>query len=165
MPDPVTLTIPSNGAFGYAETDDEEFDPETHEQQSVPVGTVDAGDVDGLEDFVDDVIDARTDLFLVSIITKTNDFDVTETEARAHIKVNKATAVVATIPKDATLNIPIGTPFEAEQYGAGTFTLAPEDGAVTLNSADGLLSTRTQFSPIFWIKTAANEWFVSGDLA
>jgi hypothetical protein len=79
------------------------------------------------------------------------------------IDMNTAGANTLTIPQNANVAFPVGTQILITQAGAGQTTLAGDTG-VTINSADGKLSLRTQYSWASLIKRATDIWWLSGDL-
>lgn len=84
-----------------------------------------------------------------------------------HKRFGNAGATTATVPKNATDPIPIGTRIRGTAiaaHPAGQVTIAPEDGTVTLNSRGGALKSMGQFSVFEIEKVALNEWDVLGDL-
>ena len=86
-------------------------------------------------------------------------------DAFSHVRFTSAGAVAATVPKNATVAFPIGTRIRGTQAGAGQITLTPEDVTVTLNSADGALLSRAQFSVWEIEKVDTDEWDVLGDVS
>lgn len=97
--------------------------------------------------------------------TQTDSYALVLTDAGKIVLMNKATANTLTVPKNASVAFPTGTIVGVAQYGAGTTTIAPVDGDVTLRSAGGLLALYTQYSTAVLIKIGTDEWIVSGDLA
>ncbi len=81
------------------------------------------------------------------------------------VQMNTATAVILSVPTDATYNFPIGTKIEILQVGAGQVTVAAvTPGTTTVNGTPGL-KLRAQWSHAVLIKRAANTWVLTGDLA
>ena len=97
--------------------------------------------------------------------TQTDSYALVIGDAGKIILMNKATANTLTVPKNASVAFPTGTIVGVAQYGAGTTTIAPVDGDVTLRSAGSLLALYTQYSTAVLIKIGTDEWIVSGDLA
>ena len=89
-------------------------------------------------------------------------YTVTSADELAIVICTNASAITVTVPKDATDNLPVGYITNIFQGGAGQVTVAPEDGAVTVNSAL-TLSTRAQYSSVSLIKVAANSFYLIGD--
>ena len=73
-----------------------------------------------------------------------------------------AAAIALTIPAEATLDLPIGYITHVHQGGAGQVTLTPA-GGVTLHASVSLI-TRTQYSSLSLIKSAADTWKIIGDM-
>jgi len=81
------------------------------------------------------------------------------------LQFNSATALVVSVPTDATYNFPIGTKIELLQVGAGQVSVAAvTPGTTTVNGTPGL-KLRAQWSHAWLIKRAANTWLLSGDTA
>ena len=78
------------------------------------------------------------------------------------VTLSNAAAIALTVPTNATAPFAIGTQITLTQGGAGKVTIAGAVG-VTVNSADGYLSLRTQWSSATIIKTATNSWILIGD--
>lgn len=81
-----------------------------------------------------------------------------------HKRFTNAGAIAATIPKNSTDAIPIGTRIRITVAGAGQLTLTPEDVTVILNSRDNALKSKGQFSVLEIEKVNTNEWDVIGDV-
>jgi len=86
------------------------------------------------------------------------------TDAERYIQLNNAGAITLTVPSDTTTALPIGTTITFEQTGAGTVTFTADSG-VTINSRGAVVATAGQFSVASIIKTAANTFTLTGDLA
>ena len=78
-------------------------------------------------------------------------------------RVTNAGAVNVTVPPESSVDFPIGSNITITQSGAGQVTFAPGSG-VTINSADGRLSTRTQYSTATITKVGTDEWDLAGDI-
>jgi hypothetical protein len=101
---------------------------------------------------------------LTPISQKTASYTLSSlTERDDLIEMGSASALVLTIPTDATLDFPIGTSIDILQTGAGQVTIAPVSGTVTVNATPGL-KLRTTWSSCTLFKRAANTWVVYGDL-
>jgi hypothetical protein len=74
-----------------------------------------------------------------------------------------AAAITLTVPTNASVAFAIGTQITIAQSGAGTVTVAGAVG-VTVNSADGDLKLRTQWSAATLIKIDTNSWILIGDI-
>lgn len=83
----------------------------------------------------------------------------------AHLRLNDATGVVLTVPKDATLDLPIGTTVTIEQVGAGPVSVEPEDLDPAIIAAGDATETTTAGAVAHLRKVAADEWVLWGDLA
>jgi hypothetical protein len=84
-----------------------------------------------------------------------------------HKRFTNAAGCTATVPTNASDPIPIGTRIRCTAtiaHPAGQVILAPA-GGVTLNSADGQLKSRVQFSVFEIEKVNTNEWDVLGDVS
>ena len=80
---------------------------------------------------------------------------------------NKATAIAYKIPTDASVDFPIGTALTILNIGAGTCTIsAVTPGTTTVLSAGATAASPTiaQYRSAVAIKTAANQWYVTGGI-
>jgi hypothetical protein len=75
---------------------------------------------------------------------------------------NASGAGTFTIPTNASVAFPVGTLLLFRQIGAGQLTIAGA-GGVTVNTAMSLL-TRANGSSGYAHQTAANTWYVDGDM-
>lgn len=69
------------------------------------------------------------------------------------------------VPSNASVAFPIGARIHTSTEGVAGITTFSAEGGVTINSADGFLKLRTRFSCATIVKTAANEWLLTGDLS
>ena len=75
-----------------------------------------------------------------------------------------AGAITLTVPTNASVPFAIGTQITVTRAGSGSLTVVGDTG-VTVNSADGFLKLRTQWSSGTLIKTNTNSWILIGDLS
>lgn len=111
-------------------------------------------DADSLNDKAD------LDLLFVSAV---DDYTLILTNRGKLIKFNVSTAKTLTVPTNASVAFPLGTQIIISQEGTGQVIVAGASG-VTINSADGNLKSRVQFSTLTLIKEATNTWLLVGDL-
>jgi hypothetical protein len=78
------------------------------------------------------------------------------------VTLTNASPITLTIPLNSSVEFATGTQITITQAGAGKVTVAGAVG-VTVNSADGFLSLRSQWSAGTLIKTATNSWILIGD--
>lgn len=93
----------------------------------------------------------------------TANFNVAYVQANLVVPVNSASAVVATIQQDSTTLLPIGFTIALFRKGTGGASFAAGTG-VTIQSPNGSVAARSQYSTITAVKIAANTWVVAGDL-
>lgn len=79
------------------------------------------------------------------------------------VTLTNAAAITLTVPLNSSVAFAIGTQITITQAGAGTVTVAGAVG-VTVNSADGDLALRTQWSAATLIKINTNSWILIGDI-
>lgn len=79
------------------------------------------------------------------------------------VTLNNAAAITLTVPLNSSVAFATGTQVTITQSGAGEVTVAGAVG-VTINSADGDLKLRTQWSAATLIKTGTNSWILIGDI-
>ena len=75
-----------------------------------------------------------------------------------------ASPITLTVPTNASVPFAIGTQITITRAGSGSLTVVGDTG-VTVNSADGFLKLRTQWSSGTLIKTNTNSWILIGDLS
>ena len=82
---------------------------------------------------------------------------------------NGATASSVKIPTDATYNFAVGTNITIVQVGSGLVTISAVTGGTTTVNSTGASATtpttRATFASAMVVKTAANVWYVMGDIA
>jgi hypothetical protein len=89
---------------------------------------------------------------------------LTERDSLIEVSHTGGSAVLVSIPTDATLNYPIGTSIDVLQTNTGAVTIAAvTPGTTTVNATPGL-KLRTRWSSATLFKRAANTWVVYGDL-
>jgi hypothetical protein len=75
-----------------------------------------------------------------------------------------ASAITLTVPTNASVPFAIGTQITITRAGSGSLTVVGDTG-VTVNSADGDLKLRVQWSSATLIKTNTNSWILIGDIS
>ena len=98
----------------------------------------------------------------LTIIEKTDTFSLTADSVGVYYRATSETPIELIVPAD-DIEFPIGANVTIIQSGLGKVTVAPNE-SVTVNSADGYLSTRTQFSSATLTKIASNQWDLAGDI-
>jgi hypothetical protein len=78
------------------------------------------------------------------------------------VTLTNASAITLTVPTNASVPFAIGTQITITRAGSGSVTVVGDTG-VTVNSADGYLKLRTQWSSGTLIKTNTNSWILIGD--
>jgi hypothetical protein len=82
------------------------------------------------------------------------------------VTLNNGAPIAVTIPTNASVALPVGASIMMAQFDAGQITVSGASG-VTVESAGANSSSpksRTQYSSIAAIQTAANNWLIVGDL-
>jgi lysophospholipase L1-like esterase len=77
------------------------------------------------------------------------------------VELNNASAITLTVPTNASVAFPTGTPIGVWQQGAGQVTVTAA-GGVTLRAPAGA-HTRAQYSTLSLRYRGGNEWVISGD--
>jgi hypothetical protein len=80
------------------------------------------------------------------------------------LRVNSSSNRTITIPKNSSVAFPSDTEIAILRYGSGTVSIAPVDGDVTLESADGERKIRNRYGSVALKKIAENEWVLVGSL-
>ena len=75
-----------------------------------------------------------------------------------------SSAITLTIPAESSTNYTIGQTFLLIQKGTGQVTVLGASG-VTINSLSNYSKTSGQYAEARLIKTASNEWLLSGSLS
>lgn len=100
----------------------------------------------------------------VRVITGTSDTP-TLADAGAYLRTTSSSAVVITIPTDASVAYQVGTQIDVFQAGTGALSLTGATGVSINGVSAGSETLAAQFSAATLIKTAANTWDVMGALA
>lgn len=79
------------------------------------------------------------------------------------VTLSNASAITLTVPTNASVPFAIGTQITITQANSGAVTVVGDTG-VTVNSADGDLKLRTQWSAATLIKLNTNSWILIGDI-
>ena len=85
-------------------------------------------------------------------------------DAGKAIVCSNSSSITLTLPPESTTNFVIGQTFVLIQKGTGVVTVVAGSG-VTLHSKSSYVKTAGQYSEARLIKTASNEWLLSGDLS
>lgn len=80
------------------------------------------------------------------------------------ITFTNASAITLTVPTNASVPFAIGAQITITRAGSGSLTVVGDTG-VTVNSADGFLKLRTQWSSGTIIKLNTNSWILIGDIS
>ena len=99
----------------------------------------------------------------VEINTQTDDYVLVLLDENKLIDMDKAVAVVLTVPLNSSVAFMIGTTIALRQKGTGQVTITPV-GGVTINSQDGLL-TSGQHAMASILKVDTDTWVAVGSLA
>ena len=78
------------------------------------------------------------------------------------VTLSNASAITLTVPTNAAVPFAIGTQITITRANSGQVTVVGAVG-VTVNSADGYLKLRTQWSSATLIKINTNSWILIGD--
>lgn len=91
------------------------------------------------------------------VSSKTVDYQFALGDASSTVVFNKSTAIIGTVPPNATVAFPIGTLIEVGQTGAGILTIAAGAG-VTIRSVGGTLDFTDQYQHGQLRKVATDTW-------
>lgn len=106
-------------------------------------------------------VDSQT---LVLPSSKTTNYTLVLGDGGTAVEMTNAAAITLTVPPDSSVAFPVGTIIEVAQLGAGPVTVTAGAGVI-LQSADGLVKTRAQYSAVSLRKRATDSWLLAGDLA
>ena len=123
---------------------------------------------------VDDVVQTRTDSGIITlsgsssslldgIVTIELDRTFGLTDSNKLIRLDGTTDRVWTVPPNSSVAFPIGTQILLERVNTAELDIA-EGSGVTVNSVDGKLSLRNQYSGAVLVKSDTDEWELFGDL-
>jgi hypothetical protein len=101
----------------------------------------------------------------VGINPQTDSYTLVLGDAGKLITMTKGSANTLTVPKNSSVAFATGTFISIYQGGAGTTTIAPVDGDVTIRSEGSALALYGQYAVAGLIKIGADEWVAYGDLA
>jgi hypothetical protein len=125
-----------------------------------PISTLTQAAINSLSN----TVDTKADKAGSSVTVSTSTYTIQASDLYKRLEFTSGSAVTVTIPKDANLNLPIGSSVEILQVGAGKITVAVEDAvAQVIYGPDNQFKTRVQWSSIFIEKRAADSWLITGD--
>lgn len=110
---------------------------------------------------IGNIIKGRADE-IVGVTASSKTFALSD--ANTFQRLNSASAQTLQIPKNTTVNFPIGTRITLGRQGAGVPTIQGATG-VSLYSANSNVTISPQYGCATLIKIANNVWFLFGDLA
>jgi hypothetical protein len=91
-------------------------------------------------------------------------YTLAATDAGDLVTLTNASAIALTVPTNASVPFATGTQITITRAGSGSVTVAGAVG-VTVNSADGFLKLRSQWSSGTLIKVNTNSWILIGDIS
>ena len=91
-------------------------------------------------------------------------YTLAATDAGDLVTLANASAITLTVPTNASVPFAIGTQITITRAGSGALTIVGDTG-VTVNSADGFLKLRAQWSSGTLIKVNTNSWILIGDIS
>ena len=153
-----TVKVESGITIGNAKIEETELEI----LDGATLSTAELNYVDGVTSAIQTQLAAKADLSF-SFTTYTASDTLELTDAGKVILMSVAGANNITVRTNAERAFSIGTQITIVQTGAGQTTIVAEAG-VTINSADGDLKLRVQFSSATLIKTATNTWILVGDI-
>ena len=87
------------------------------------------------------------------------------TDAYKQLEMTSSSANTVFIPKDASVNFPIGTTITIVSMGTGQTTVIAQDDAITTVLPQINSRLRAQYSVATIVKRAADQWLLYGDLS
>jgi len=124
--------------------------------------TVAAGDT-GHVTHTNTVHTAVNALSVVPVSSVTSSRDLGLADCGELLQCSSSSAIVLTIPANATVAFPIGAVISVARWGTGSVTVTAASG-VTLRNAALAATLRVQYSVGTLQKVGTNEWSLSGDL-
>ena len=113
-----------------------------------------------------DVIDNNTTQLQDSLFhsrTSTDSDSIDLTDKGGKIYMNHSDTDTITLRTNAAVQFPLETEITIIQWGSGQTNIEAE-GGVTINSADGALNLRVQYSAATLIKKDTDVWILVGDI-
>jgi len=128
-----------------------------------PVTSTEIEYLDGVTSYIQTQLNQAK--LIVQSTNKTANYTLASGDEGNLIKLDAtSSAIVVTVPVDATFNFAIGTQINLIAVNnANPITIAPASGTVAVNSTLGL-NFRLQWSCATLIKIASNTWIAVGDL-
>jgi hypothetical protein len=99
----------------------------------------------------------------LTLNTQTSSYTLVLSDAGKLVGINNASANTLTVPTNASVAFPVGTPIRLRQPGAGQTTVAGAAG-VTLNALAGAFKLAGQYANATLVKVASDTWELSGDI-
>ena len=87
------------------------------------------------------------------------------TDAGKVVRLDNANPITLTVPKNATVEIPVNTIIRLCQAGAGAIEIAPEETGPDVPTLNGLLNSDFQYAYLTLIKVADDVWDVVGGVS
>lgn len=125
-------------------------------------GYVYPADLNSIQDDYDDKIDAVTlPAFNAQVGTT---YTMVLADRDKIVTCDNASDITVTIPTSASVAYDVGASVTFVQKGAGQILFDPDTG-VTMNSLEGRDQTAGQYAVATLIKTATDEWLLTGAIA
>lgn len=127
------------------------------------VSNVEIGYIDGASSNIQGQLNDTITLDIL-INARTSAYTLVLTDNYKLVTMSSVSALTLTVPPNASVAFPIGANITIVGILSGQVTIAAGAG-VTINSADGKLKLRVQYSSATLIKIALNTWLLIGDIA
>jgi hypothetical protein len=89
--------------------------------------------------------------------SQSGDYTLVLADVSKRVEMTSASSNNLTVPLNATVAFAVNTIIEVYQYGAGLTSIVAT-GGVTIRSSSGILTSPGQYSSMFLIKRATDEW-------
>jgi hypothetical protein len=99
-----------------------------------------------------------------TVITKTESFTLSAEDIGKTILLSTSTPNTLTLPKNSSVQIPVGYSVDIIQIGTALTTITEEDSSVFLNSKSNVRSLDGQYSKGTLSKIGSDTWFFFGNL-
>jgi hypothetical protein len=116
------------------------------------------------EQAVADVTNGGFRPFCVRVSSQAAAYQFALGDAGTVVQSTDASAVIFTIPANATTAFLVGAQIAVVQAGAGQVTIAAASGVTLEVPSSYTATTRAQWSTIVLTQVATNQWVVSGDM-
>jgi hypothetical protein len=112
---------------------------------------------------INESLNTKSNNLISSSVVTSSPYTLTAADLYTRVECHSTSAITIIVPKDLSVNLPVGTAVELLQSNTGKITVQGEDVTVALYGPDNQFRSRVQWSSIFLEKRGADSWLVTGD--